>query len=423
MQSGKVSEAPGDIPGASVLRWGNRMSTLQNERTDHPGMTRALTLLFAVAGGAAVGNLYWAQPLLSEIAGSLGVSIGAAGTLITVTQIGYALGILLVVPLGDTLSRRRLIPAIMICSALALAACALAPGFATLLVTLAALGLTTVAGQLLIPLAGDLAAPEQRGRVVGTIVSGVISGILLSRIISGFLAYAFGWRAIYVAAALFMVILAITLSRVLPIEKPRPPVSYGKLLASVIAVVRQHRQVQITLVLGACAFSVFTMFWTGLTFLLSSPPFSYSVSEIGLVGLVGLAGALGAQRAGWLHDKGWSVNATGAALVLALASLGIAGFGATHIIPVLVAVLFLDVAIQGANVLNQSRLFSIAPQARSRLNTAFVACNFIGGAIGSTLAGVLWQTGGWLFVVIGAASIIGFAIAVWLFRRDALRVL
>jgi predicted MFS family arabinose efflux permease len=396
------------------------MTIAQIDRPVPPGMSRPLTLLFAISGGAAVGNLYWAQPLLSDIAGSLGISIGTAGTLITMTQIGYALGILLIVPLGDTLNRRRLIPAIMICSAIALAACAFAPTFGALLAALTALGLTTVAGQLLTPLAGDLAKPEQRGRVVGTIVSGLISGILLSRTISGFLADALGWRAIYVAAAIFIVLLAILVARALPVEQPRPAVSYGRLLSSVFSTVRKHRAVQITLIIGAAGFSVFTMFWTGLTFLLSSAPFSFSVSQIGLVGLVGLAGALAAQRAGWLHDRGWSVNATGAALVLALVSLIIAAFGATHILPILVAVLLLDVAIQGLNVLNQTRLFAIDPNARSRLNTAFVCSNFIGGAIGSTLAGVLWEHGGWLFVALGAAGLIAFAMIVWLTQRKAL---
>ena len=398
------------------------MTISQTERPVAPGMSRPLTLLFAISGGAAVGNLYWAQPLLSDIAASLGVSIGTAGTLITMTQIGYALGILLIVPLGDTLNRRRLIPAIMLCSAVALAACALAPSFGALLAALAALGLTTVAGQLLTPLAGDLARPEQRGRVVGTIVSGLISGILLSRTISGFLADALGWRAIYIAAAIFIVLLAALVACALPAERPRPAVAYGTLLKSVFSTVRQHRAVQITLVIGASGFSVFTMFWTGLTFLLSSAPFNYSVSQIGLVGLVGLAGALAAQRAGWLHNRGWSVKATGAALVLALVSLVIAGFGATHIIPILVAVLLLDIAIQGLNVLNQTRLFSIDPNARSRLNTAFVASNFVGGAIGSTLAGVLWEHGGWVFVAAGGMVLVAFALIVWLTQRKALEI-
>jgi predicted MFS family arabinose efflux permease len=386
-------------------------------RTAAAGMSRGLTLLFAVAAGVAVGNLYWAQPLLEYIARSLGVSTGTAGLLVTVTQVGYAIGILLVVPLGDTVDRRRLIPAIMGCSVLALAASALAPNFAVLLLTLAAVGMTTVTGQLLIPLAGDLAQDEQRGHVVGTIASGLLTGILVSRIVSGLLADAFGWRAIYAVAAAVTTVLAILLARSLPAVAPRAKVPYGVLLRSVFAAVRQHRSVRVTMVIGALGFCVFTMFWTGLTFLLSAPPYSYSTSRIGLVGLVGLAGALGARRAGRLHDRGWSVPATGAGLALALASLLLAALGSGSILLVLVAVLLLDVAIQGVNVLNQTRLFAIDPAARSRLNTAFVTGNFIGGAIGSSMAGVLWHLHGWLGVSLGAATLSACALLVWFFQR------
>jgi predicted MFS family arabinose efflux permease len=381
-------------------------------------MSRGLTLLFAVAGGTAVGNLYWAQPLLGNIADSLGVPTGVAGLLVTVTQVGYATGILLVVPLGDTVNRRRLIPAMMVCSALALTASALAPTFVALLVTLTAVGLTTITGQLLIPLAGDLARDDQRGQVVGTVASGVLTGILVSRTISGVLADAFGWRAIYLAAAVATGVVAVVLSRALPPVPPRPTVPYVKLLGSVFTAVREHRAVQVTLVLGASVFSVFTLFWTGLTFLLSAPPFSYSVTKIGLVGLAGLAGALAAQRAGRLHDRGWSVPATGAALTLALLSLAIAALGSTSIFAVLVAVVLIDVAIQAVNVLNQTRLFSLDANARSRLNTAFVTCNFIGGAIGSALAAILWQLGGWLSVTLAGSLLIGFALIVWLTQRE-----
>lgn len=398
------------------------MSKLLSDNPGSAGISKGLTLLFAISGGVAVGNLYWAQPLLSDIAGSFHVSVGAAGSLITVTQIGYALGILLIVPLGDTMNRKRLIPLIMMCSALALVACALAPGFATLLMALTAVGLTTVAGQLLTPFAGDLALPDQRGRVVGTIVSGLITGILLSRTISGFLAHAMGWRAIYSVAAFVIVVLAVSLARALPSEKPKPVVSYGQLLLSVYTVVRGHRSVQVTLIIGASVFGAFTLFWTGLTFLLSSPPFAYTVQQIGLVGLVGLAGALAARNAGLLHDRGMSVQGTGAALALALVSLVIALYGSTHIIPVLIAVLLLDVAVQATNVLNQSRLLSLDPAARSRLNTAFVACNFVGGAIGSMLAGVLWQHGGWVALVAGGAVLIVLALVVWATQRKSLVV-
>ncbi|WP_258027732.1 MFS transporter [Curtobacterium sp. BH-2-1-1] len=385
--------------------------------TARAGMTPARTLLFAVAGGAAVGNLYWAQPLLDDIASSLGTSAAVAGLLVTLTQVGYALGILLVVPLGDVLDRRRLIPGVLVASAVALLFAAVAPSFAVLLVALALVGLTTVAGQLLIPLAGDLADPSARGRVVGTIASGVLTGILVSRTVSGLVADAFGWRAIYVVAAVAALLFAVLLRRVIPELDRRDRVRYPTLIASVFRAVAAHRAVRVTLVISSAMFAVFTMFWTALTFLLSAEPFGYSTSAIGLVGLAGLAGAVAAQRVGRLHDRGVSVPVTGAAIAVVLVSLVVAGLGARSIVVVLVAVVLLDVGVQATNVLNQTRLFAIDPAARSRLNTAFVTANFIGGAIGSALASVLWNAGGWTAVTAGGAVLVGFALTVWAVHR------
>lgn len=390
-------------------------------RAARAGMSRALTLLFAIAGGAAVGNLYWAQPLLADIARSLHVSAAAAGLLVTFTQIGYAVGVFLLVPLGDTLNRRRLIPAVMVASAVALLASALAPLYAVLLVTLAAVGVTAVTGQLLVPLASDLAREEERGRVVGLIASGILIGILASRTISGLVADALGWRAIYYTAAAVTFVLGCVLARLLPVVPARPRVAYATLLRSVFSTVRVHRPVQLTLVIGPIVFAVFMMFWTALTFLLSASPFSYSVRAIGLVGLAGLAGAIAAQRAGRLHDRGWSVPATGAALLLALVALLIADAGKHSLIVLLVAIVLLDIAIQTINILNQTRIFAVDPAARSRLNTAFVVSNFIGGSIGSTLAGILWQHGGWSSVTLAAALLIVVALGVWLAGRSALQ--
>lgn len=381
------------------------------------GMTPARTLLFSVAGGAAVGNLYWAQPLLDEIARTLDTSVSLAGLLVTLTQVGYAVGILLVVPLGDVLDRRRLIPGVLVASAVALLFAAVAPSFAVLLAALALVGLTTVAGQLLIPLAGDLADPAARGRVVGTIASGVLTGILVSRTVSGLVADAFGWRAIYVVAAVAALVFAVLLRRAVPELERRDRVPYPALIASVFRAVAEHRAVRVTLVISATVFAVFTMFWTALTFLLSAEPFGYSTSAIGLVGLAGLAGAVAAQRVGRLHDRGVSVPVTGAAIAVVLVSLVVAGLGARSIVVVLVAVVLLDVGVQAANVLNQTRLFAIDPAARSRLNTAFVTGNFIGGAIGSALASVLWRIGGWTAVTVGGAVLVGFALTVWAVHR------
>src|SRR4051812_17393968 len=201
-------------------------------------MSRGLTLLFAIAGGAAVGNLYWAQPLLDFIAGDLHTDPAAAGWLVTTTQLGYAAGVLLIVPLGDVLDRRRLVPAAMLCSTVALTASALAPAFGLLLVALTVVGLTTVTGQILAPLAGDLADDATRGRVVGTVVSGILIGILVSRTVSGLVAGVAGWRAIYVVAAVLSLILAILLYPAIPVLEPRTRLRYPALLGSVFGIVR-----------------------------------------------------------------------------------------------------------------------------------------------------------------------------------------
>jgi predicted MFS family arabinose efflux permease len=380
-------------------------------------MTRGLTFLFAVAAGAAVGNLYWAQPLLDFIAHNLHASPATAGWLITATQLGYAVGILLIVPLGDVVNRRWLIPLMLTGSAAVLVACALAPSIGFLFFAITALGLTTVGGQILAPLAGDLADDAHRGRVVGTVVSGILSGILVSRAISGLIAQAAGWRAIYAAAAAADVLLAIVLYRAIPPLVPKTRMAYPALIASVWAAVRGERTVRWTLVLGATAFGLFTMFWTALTFLLSAPPFSYPVSVIGLFGLAGLAGAITAQRAGRLHDRGWSLPATGAGWALALAAFIVAAFAGHSVAGVIIAIVLLDIAIQGVNILNQTRLFALSDQARSRLNTAFVTGNFIGGALGSAAAALLWSAGGWTAITSTGAALCCLALVIWAVGR------
>lgn len=380
-------------------------------------MTPRLTLLFAVAAGAAVGNLYLAQPLLDFIARDLDSSTSTAGALVTATQIGYAVGILLIVPLGDVLDRRRLVPTMMVLAALALVACALAPSMGVLLAAICVLGVTSVSGQILTPLAGDLAEPARRGHVVGIVVSGLLTGILVSRTVSGLVADAAGWRAIFFAAAGLDLVLAALLARAIPSLEPKTRIGYSALIASVGRLFAREQAVRWTLAMGAIAFATFTMFWTALTFLLSGPPFEYPVSVIGLFGLAGLAGALAAQRAGRLHDRGWSLPATGALWVIGGAAFAIALAGRHSVVLVVVAVVLLDVAAQGLLILNQSRLFAISHDERSRLNTAFVSGNFVGGAIGSAAAGVLWAWEGWAAVAIAGIALNALGLAVWAVGR------
>lgn len=376
-------------------------------------MTRGRTFLFALAGGAAVGNLYWAQPLLDLIADDLGASTASAGWLVTVTQLGYALGILLIVPLGDVSNRRRLVPTMLVLSALALLACAAAPSIGLLLLAISVLGVMTVSGQILIPLAGDLADDAHRGHVVGTVVSGVLIGILVSRTLAGLIAGVAGWRAVYVMAAVVMLALAVLLARVIPSLTPKTTLRYPALIASVFTVIARQRTLRWTLVLGSTGFAAFTMFWTALTFHLSTPPFSYPVQVIGLFGLIGLAGAVAAQRSGQLHDRGWSSPATGTAWALVLVAFVLAGAAGDSVVALIVAIIVLDVSMQAAGILNQARIFALSAEARSRINTAYVVGNFLGGALGSALATLLWARGQWTAVTVAGAVLAGFALLVW----------
>jgi len=380
-------------------------------------MNKRLTFLFALAGGAAVGNLYWSQPLLDFIAHDLKTGVSSSGWLVTATQIGYALGVFLFVPLGDLVNRRILVPIALLLSAVALIFCAIAPTFPVLLAALALVGLTTVSGQILVPLAGDLADDATRGRMVGTVVSGILIGILASRTVSGLIAGFAGWRAIYILAAGLALVLAIMLYRAIPTLEPRTQLRYPALLASVFTIIRRERSVRWGLVLGGTSFGVFTIFWTSLTFLLSAPPFSFSVSTIGLFGLVGLAGAIAAQRAGRLHDRGLGLPGIGLAWTLVFAAFVIAMLGSASVAIIIVAILVLDIAIQGHNIMLQSRMFQADPLARSRINTAFITTNFLCGALGSALATILWSRGGWAAVTVAGMVLSAFALIIWAIGR------
>ncbi|WP_189895343.1 MFS transporter [Streptomyces canarius] len=380
-------------------------------------MNRVLTLLFAVAGGAAVGNLYYAQPLLRDIADALHVSEGFTGLLVTAIQVGYAVGIVLLVPLGDRRDRRRLVPLLMVLCSVALALCAVAPGVPLLAAGFVAVGLTTVSGQVLVAFAGDLATDADRGRVVGVVVSGLVTGILVARIVSGVIAAAAGWRAVYVFAACLMAVLAAVLYRMTPSLPVKTTMPYGRLLRSTASLLKEEPVLRVAVAFGSIGFATFTMFWTALTFLLSGPPYHYSTAGIGLLGAVGLVGSLAAQGSGRLHDRGWSVPVTGWSWVLASVAWLCGTFGTHGLAWLIVSILTLDVATQSRNILNQARILALSPDARSRVNTAYVCGNFCGGALGSTAAGVLWSVGGWNAVCWTGVVLSVLGLLVWVPTR------
>mgnify|MGYP002677440375 CR=1 FL=1 len=380
-------------------------------------MSRGLIFLFTLSGAAAIGNLYWAQPLLGMIARSFQIPISQSGSFITFTQLGYAVGILLLMPLGDALNRRRLIPVLMALSAVFLVISAVAPVYWSMLAGLALVGLTSLGGQLLLPLAGDLCRDEERGKVIGVIASGMLIGTMLSRLFGGIVADWFGWRATYFAAAIIDILLAIILLVRLPDDNPRPKIAYAKLLFSIVGIVNNSRPVQVTMVLGAFSFAVYTMFWTGLTFLLSAPPFSYTPTQIGLLNLVGLVGSFAAKNAGKYHDTGRSTLVSGIGLTAVLSALIIAAMGAQSLAVIIISTLLFNFAMQIVFVLSQTRLLNMKAELRSRLNTAYVVFCLAG----SMIAGSLWQSGAWTLLISGEAIVIILALLCWSVFRKTLK--
>lgn len=376
-------------------------------------LDRRVVLLLAVACGAAVANLYYAQPLLDVIARDLGVSSGAAGLLVTASQVGYAAGLVLLVPLGDLLDRRRMVSRMLLVAAVGLAGAAAAPSFAALAAAIAVVGVTSVVAQVLVPLAGSLAAEHERGKVVGNVMSGLLIGILAARTASGLIAEVGGWRSVYVIGAGVMVVLALVLRRALP---PTPPVTdlrYRALLRSVGALVRDEPVLRRRMVYGAAGMAGFSVLWTAIAFLLSSDPYNYGEGTIGLFGLAGLVGAGAAQGAGRLADRGRGHAATGAFLAAILVAWGLIGLGDDSLAALIAGVILLDLGIQGQHIVNQSTIYALRADARSRVTTAYMANNFLWGALGSAAASLAWSAGGWGAVSALGGGIAAVALSVW----------
>jgi predicted MFS family arabinose efflux permease len=361
-------------------------------------LSRRLVLLLAVACGAAVANLYYAQPLLQTISAGLGVSSSTTALLVTASQVGYAAGLVLIVPLGDLVNRRRLVSGMLVVTTIGLAGAALAPSLAGLAIALAVVGTTSVVAQILVPFASSLAGEDERGKVVGMVMSGLLIGILLARTFSGIVAQLGGWRLVYGLAAAGMLILSIALNRALPDVAPVAGPSYGRLLVSVGTLIAREPLLRRRMLYGALGMAGFTVVWTSLALLLSRPPFSYGEAVIGLFGLAGLAGALAAQVAGRAADGGRARRATGCFLAAILVGWGLLALGRTSAVGLIAGLVVLDLGVQGQHILNQTLIYALHPQARSRLTTAYMSGNFIAGALASAVTVWAWSLGGWLAV-------------------------
>ncbi len=385
-----------------------------NQVTETTAMPPGRVALFAVACGVSAANLYYAQPLLPQIADDLHSGSGQTALVVTSAQLGYGLGLALVVPLGDILVRRRLVPALLILAAAALFASALAPDLGVLLATVGIAGLCSVAAQILVPFAASLASDDRRGRVVGTVMSGLLIGILLARTFSGLVAQAVGWRAVYLVAGGVVVVLAVILARRLPGERPREHMAYSQLLGSVVRLMRDEPVLRLRAAIGGLAFATFNVIWTSLAFLLAGPPYHYGVGVIGLFGLLGAAGALAATSSGRLADLGYERAVSGGSLCAVLAAMVLLGIGAHQLWALVIAILVADLGIQAVHIQNQQLIFAIDPSARSRLNTGYMVTYFLGGAIGSATTGLAYGSGGWPAVAVLGIVYAAAALAVWI---------
>jgi predicted MFS family arabinose efflux permease len=373
-----------------------RTGQIGEETTDASGgLSRGLVLLISVATGAVVANLYYAQPVLHQVARAFSSGPGATSSVITATQIGYAAGLLLIVPLGDLHPRRTLVTRLFAVSTIALVACALAPNLWLFALASVAVGAASVAGQVMIPFAADLAPEERRGRVVARIMTGLLTGILLARTVSGLVAEIAGWRAIYWFSAALMVCFALILWRALPAEGARPHRSYGELVGGSLRLLVTEPVLRRRAFHGACAFAAFSVLWTTLAFLLSASPYNYSNLVIGLFGLVGAGGIAAANLAGKLADSDRHTASTIGAGVLLAGSFGLLWLGRTSLAAIIVGIVVLDIGTQGMQITNQAVIYSLRPDARSRINSAYMVCYFVGGALGSFAAGALYGSFGW----------------------------
>lgn len=374
-----------------------------------PSISAAMTFLLASACGLVVANLYYGQPLAGLIGADLGLSSAATGLIVTLTQIGYGLGLLFIVPLGDLVENRKLVVSAIAMAVLALLAASFAPSAAPFLLAAFLVGASSVAVQVIVPYAAHMAPHHSRGRVVGNVMSGLMVGIMLARPISSMLSEFVSWRGVFMLSALVMVVLSIVLYRLLPVRVPDSKLSYGRLLRSMVTLALTTPVLQRRAIYHAFLFAAFSLFWTTTPLYLSGPAFGLSQTGIALFALAGAAGAIAAPIAGRLADRGLTKLAT----LMAMIAAAIA-FAITHLAPegsqaalalLVVAAIVLDFGVTTNLVLGQRAIFALGAESRGRLNGIYMATFFMGGALGSAIGGWAYAHGGWT-----AASWLGFAL-------------
>jgi predicted MFS family arabinose efflux permease len=377
--------------------------------------------LMAFSVGAVVANIYYIQPLLATIAVTFRISVPQVGTVAMLTQFGAALGMLFFVPLGDTKERRRLIVGLLVAESVCLAAMGSAQNFVWLALASLGIGITAATVHVIVPFATHLASPARRGATVGAVLGGLLFGILLARAFSGLLGAWVGWRAIYWLASGLMLALAVAIRAGLPISKPELQLSWLRLIRSTFVLIREQPVLREAATLGAIFFCSFSAFWTTLVFFLQTPPYHYGSGVAGLFGLVGAAGAICAPFIGRMADRYGARRNVLVALIVTLLSFVVLYTLGKHMVGLIAGVVLLDIGVQAGHVSNQTRIYGLLPEARSRLNMVYMGCYFSAGALGSYAGSVLWQRFGWAGVcgLGGLLLLAGCGIYAWAGARQA----
>ena len=372
------------------------MRFLREDAQSNPAdISRVHIVLMSFSVGAIVANIYYIQPLLSAIASTFRISVPQVGTVAMLTQLGAAMGMLFFVPLGDTRERRRLIVTLLVVESVFLAAMASAQSYLWLALASLGIGIAGATVHLIVPFAAQLASPARRGAVVGSVLSGLLFGILLARTFSGLLGAWLGWRAIYWLASVIMLLLAVLIRLGLPRSKPSLKLSWPSLIRSSAVLIRTQPVLREAATLSASLFCAFSAFWTTLVFFLETPPYHYGSGVAGLFGLVGAAGAICAPFIGRLADSYGARRNVLIALLVTVVSFAVLYLFGRHMGGLIVGVVLLDIGVQAGHVSNQTRIYGLLPEARSRLNMVYMICYFAAGAIGSFAGSVLWHRFGW----------------------------
>ncbi|GLV56996.1 permease [Dictyobacter sp. S3.2.2.5] len=383
---------------------------------------RRLVLIMSIACAISVANLYYIQPLLANMGHEFAVSANEMGFIATLSQIGYACGLLFIIPLGDKYNQRTLIVGMLCAVTLALIGMASASSITMVGVASFLVGVTTVVPQLIIPYSAHLAPPKARGQVVGTVMSGLLIGILLARTVSGIVANYLGWRSMYWIAAAMMILLAVAMRLLLPTDRAKKgTMSYPQLLRSLWDLVRDEPVLRETMLFGALAFAAFSVFWVSLSFFLETPPYHFGSEVAGLFGLVGVAGALAASFVGKFADRRDPRLANGMGLVIILVAFVLMWLTGQWLFGLIVGTILLDLGTQSNQISSQARVYSLQPAARNRLNTVYMFIYFVGGSIGSILGTFGWSIARWNGVCAVACLLILLALGFYALNARSMR--